>query len=85
MKNYESAEQAFKVCVDIRKKNVVNSCLVDALINLSICQRELAEHQEAIKNTKDAIQIYKDIKIIDDGIDRFYLLLAKFCMESGLF
>lgn len=44
MKNYESAEEAFKICVDIRKKNVVNSCLVDALINLSICQRELAEH-----------------------------------------
>lgn len=39
VKNYEAAEEAFKICVEIRKKNVINSCLVDALINLSVCQR----------------------------------------------
>jgi hypothetical protein len=44
VKNYEAAEEAFKVCVEIRKKNVVNSCLVDALINLSVSQRELSEY-----------------------------------------
>jgi hypothetical protein len=64
---------------------VVTSCLVDTLINLSICQRELAEYDEAIRNTKDAIQIYKDIKINDEGIDRHYLFLAKLCKEAGLF
>lgn len=51
--------------MEIRKNNVINSCLVDALLNLSICQRELAHYEEAIKNTKEAIQIYKDIKIND--------------------
>jgi len=85
IKDYEGAEEAFKVCVEIRKKNVVNSCLVDALINLSVCQRELAEYEEAIRNTKDAIQIYKDIKINDEGIDRYYLFLGKVCMEAGCF
>jgi len=63
--------------VEIRKKIVINSCLVDALINLSICQRELALFDEAIQNTQDAIQIYKDIKINDEGIDRYYLFLGK--------
>jgi tetratricopeptide (TPR) repeat protein len=38
-----------------------------------------------MKNTKDAIQIYKDIKINDEGIDRLYLFLSKLCMEAGLF
>ena len=64
---------------------MVNSCLVDALVNLSVCQRELAEYEQAIANTKDAIQIYKDIKINDEGIDRYYLFLAKVCMEAGSF
>lgn len=84
-KNYEGAEEAFAICVDIRKKNVINSCLVDALINLSVCQRELASYEEAIKNTKDAIQIYKDTKINDEGIDKYYLFLAKLCLEAALF
>ena len=59
--------------------------MVDALVNLSVCQRELAEYEQAIANTKDAIQIYKDIKINDEGIDRYYLFLAKVCMEAGSF
>jgi tetratricopeptide (TPR) repeat protein len=44
IKSYEQAEESFKICVEIRKKNVINICLVDALINLSVCQRELAEY-----------------------------------------
>lgn len=71
--------------MNIRKKNVINSCLVDALINLSVCQRELACYDEAIRNTKDALQIYKDIKINDEGIDKYYLFLGKLCMEGALF
>jgi len=51
--------------VEIRKKNVINSCLVDALINLSVCQRETANYEEAINNTREAVQIYRDIKIND--------------------
>lgn len=39
IKNYEKAEEVYIRCVEIRKKNVINSCLVDALVNLSICQR----------------------------------------------
>lgn len=64
---------------------MINSCLVDALINLSVCQRELAEYDQAIKNTKDAVQIYKDIKINDEGIDKYFLFLAKLCLEAALF
>jgi len=45
----------------------------------------LANYDDAIKNTKDAIQIYKDIKINDEGIDRYYLFLAKLGMEAGMF
>lgn len=84
-KNYEASEENFKTCVEIRKNNVINSCLVDALLNLSICQRELAHYEEAIKNTKDAIQIYKDIKINDEGIDHYYLFLAKLLLEYAQF
>ena len=42
-------------------------------------------YDEAMKNTKDALQIYRDIKINDEGIDKYYLFLAKLCLESALF
>jgi len=38
-----------------------------------------------MNNTKYAIQIYKDTKIDDDTIDKYYLFLGKLCMESGNF
>ena len=58
---------------------------MDALINLSVCQRETANYEDAIKNTKEAVQIYRDIKINDEGIDRYYLFLAKLCLEAAQF
>ena len=36
-------------------------------------------------HTRDALQIIRDIKINDEGIDRYYLFLAKLCMENAQF
>jgi hypothetical protein len=45
----------------------------------------LSDFDEAIQNTREAVQIYKDIKINDEGIDRYYLFLGKLCMEAAFF
>ena len=75
----------YQESVEIRKKNVVNMCLVDSLINLSICQRELAKYAEAIKNTKFAIEIYKDIKKDLECLDEYYMFLGKLYFEFAMF
>ena len=85
IKQFGKAAMQFQKCVQLRQKNVVNSSLVDALINLAICQKQLCQYAKAIENTKRAILFYKDIKSRDSSIDKYYLLLAKLHLEAGEF
>ena len=76
-KLYEEAEKQFLKCIQIRKKNVYNGGLIDAMVNSAICLKELCQYDLAITRIKTAIQITKDIMDDSQQIDNYYLFLAK--------
>jgi tetratricopeptide (TPR) repeat protein len=76
-KLFDEAEQEYDKCIEIRKKNVYNGGLIDAIVNSAICLKELCQYDLAIQRIKTAIQITKDIFEDCPQIDDFHLFLAK--------